>query len=624
MPRPFSNLSTVVTKRTYARRINDRLENFQPDMVERVIGGNVRGHNVSEQEIQRLRYFLSERKAGPGGRGWWCSGSSAQDRFGGAGLVNCWFFVCDDWMNFVISQDLLMLGGGVGLSVERQFVDKLPKVKRGVVITHKPTKDADFIVPDSREGWDELTRRTLEAFFVTGKGFSYSTVCIRPHGEPINGFGGVASGPRPLIRLIEKLCALFISREGLKLRPIDAADVLCCIGEMVVAGNVRRSAIIIIGDAWDRDYLKAKRWDLGPIPTQRAQANFSVVADDPENDLRPLFWQTYEHGEPFGIVNRHNIQTYGRMGEELKDTAVGVNPCAEACLESDEPCNLQETNLGALNGADEFEEAARLMTRWGLRVTMEKYHWPRVAKVIEKNRRVGTGITGCVDGPDLFRPDVLDRVFHAVCAENVAYAKERGINPSIRRTLAKPSGTQAKFMDAFGEGIHAPLSRYFIQRIRIASIDPLIPRLQAAGHYMEPVERFDGSLDPDTQVVDFYVEVPRHIPVVDEGWDTWKQLDALLMTQRHWADQAVSVTVYYQPEDVGRVKEWVTGHLNELKTISFLKYQGHGFKQAPKEPITAEQYEKFSSKVRPLDAMDVGDGDLVTGLECEGGACPVR
>ena len=621
--RPFSNLARVVYQRTYSRTDTGRPERFE-ETVERVIGGNVRGHNVSENEIKRLRYFLTERKAGPAGRGWWFSGSPVHSRLGGAGLVNCWFFTSDDWENFVVATDLLMLGGGVGLSVERHFTERLPRIRKGVCIVHQAANDADFIVPDTREGWVELVRRTLESFFVTGRSFSYSTVCLRPYGDPIKGFGGKASGPRPLVRLIEKLCALLLSREGLKVRPIDAADIICSIGEMVVSGNVRRSAILILGDAWDREYLKAKRWDLGPIPTHRSMANFSVVAEDAEHDLRPMFWETYKNGEPFGLVNRANIQAFGRMGERKKDTAIGVNPCAEACLEDGEPCNLQELNVRALT-VDEFVEAAVLMHRWGKRVTMEAYHWDKVSEVIKRNRRIGTGITGCLAAPHIFTPEVLDRAYAAIQEENIRYSKELGISPSIRTTVIKPSGSQAKMMDADAEGIHPGFSRYMIQRIRVASNDVIVPRLQAAGHYMEPEMRSDGSKNPDTMVVDFYVHTPEHVPVADEGYDTWKQLDNVLMAQKHWADQSVSVTAYYQENDLPRLKSWVSDHLQDLKTVSFLRHAGHGFPQAPKEPITKEQYENLSSRVKPLDVQDLeGPSGEISGLECEGGACPVR
>jgi len=617
----WSNLAKVVYKRTYARKDNGSLENWA-DTVERVIRGNVQGHNVSAEEIQRLRYYLMNRKAGPAGRGWWYSGAPSHKKLGGVALNNCWFVAGDEWNNFVLAQDLLMLGGGVGMSVEHRFVSKLPRLKKDVSIVSRDTKDADFIVPDSREGWNELTRRVLEAYFVTGKSFSYSTVCVRPAGEPIKGFGGVSSGPKPLVVYIEKLVGLLKSREGRHLRPVDAADILCSIGEMVVSGNVRRSAIIILGDPWDKEYLKAKRWDLGNIPTQRAMANFSVVVDDVE-DLHPLFWKTYEQGEPFGIVNRKNIQKYARMGDLKPDTAIGVNPCAEATLEDGEPCNLQEIALPNLLNEEEFVEAGRLMHRWGKRVTIETYHQPKCDAVVKRNRRIGTGITGCLQSA-LFTPDILDRVYAAIQKENRDYSKELNIPESIRTTVIKPSGTISKVMDCY-EGVHPAYSRYIIQRVRFSGSDPLLPLLKEAGHYMEPTIRFDGTLDHNTQVVDFYVAAPDSAPVADENWTTWKQLDVVKMAQKHWADQAVSVTVYYKREELEQLKVWLKDNLKYLKTISFLCHSEHGFKQAPKEKISKEQYEKLSSKIKPINIDNgVGEGELLSSMECEGGVCPVK
>jgi ribonucleoside-triphosphate reductase (thioredoxin) len=515
--------------------------------------------------------------------------------------------------------DLLMLGGGVGLSVEHRFVSKLSKLKKDVQVVCKNTNDADLIVSDSREGWCELVRRTLEAYFVTGKSFTYSTVCIRGYGQPINGFGGTASGPIPLIKCVETICTILNNRAGKHIRPIDAMDILCCIGEMVVAGNVRRSAIIILGDAWDKEYLKAKRWDLG-VPNYRAMANLTVVCDDVD-DLHPLFWKTYEVGEPFGIFNRKNAQMYGRMGEKKYDPAIGTNPCAEAMLEDGEPCNLQEIFLPNLESEEEFIEAAVLMHRWGKRVTMEKYHNPKNDKVVKKNRRIGTGITGCLQSP-LFNPATLDKVYAAIQEENVRYSKELGIPESIRTTVVKPSGTMSLFGDCT-PGIHPGFSRYEIRRIRFAANDPLLPVLKAAGHPMEPVKRFDGTLDYGTMVVDFYRKTPEGTPVADEGFTTWQQLDTVLMAQKHWADQSVSVTVYYRKEELPEVKKWLASNLDQLKTISFLCHSDHGFDQAPLEAITKEQYEKFSAKIKPLDMNQITGGDLDS-LECAGGVCPIK
>ncbi len=622
MSKEFSNLARIVYRRTYSRKDSGVLENWE-QTVERAIMGNVKGKNVPESEIKELLKLANERKAGPAGRGYWFSGAPAHERFGGAALNNCWFLTAADYNHFVIAQDLLMLGGGVGLSVEQQFTSKLPRVRKDVHITHRATKDADFIIPDSREGWCELTRRILESYFETGRSFSYSTVCLRGYGEAIAGFGGVASGPLPLIRFVESLGGILSARAGKAIRPEDAADILTATGEMVVAGNVRRSAIIILGDCWDKDYLKMKRWDLGLIPTHRSCANYSVVCEDVE-DLHPLFWKTYEQGEPFGVVNRTAMQKYGRMGELKPDTAIGVNPCAEATLENGEPCNLTEMALSNMDSEEEFIRASRLMQRYAKRVTMEKYHHPLSQAVIERNRRTGNGITGCLASP-LFVPDVLDKAYAAIQDEDRKYSKELGIPLSKRTTVVKPSGTMSKVLDCNGyEGIHAAYSRYIIQRIRVASNDPLVPKLRTAGHHIEPVVRFDGTFDPQTLVVDFYVKAPNGSPVADEDWNTWKQLDVLKMAQKHWADQSVSVTVYYQKEDIPQLKEWLAQNLPFVKSISFLCHNAHGFKQAPKEAITREQYEKLSSRITPIQLEDIGEGSMLDGMECEGGVCPIR
>lgn len=623
--REFSNLAKIVTKRTYSRIDNPVTSGAQESwdqIIEREVMGNVQGRNVPEKEIQQLLRLGKERKAIPAGRGLWFSGTGAHSKLGGIALNNCWFVPASDWNNFVIIADLLMLGGGVGSSVEYRYVSKLPRMKHEVLVTHKASKDADFIIPDSREGWCEAIRRALEAFFVTGKSFTYSTICLRGKGEPIRGFGGVSSGPLPLIQFFDNLNSILSARYGRHIRPIDAADIITAIGEVVVSGNVRRSAILLLGDAWDKEYLVAKRWDLGVLPSYRSCANYSVVCDDIE-DLHPLFWKTFEVGEAFGIMNRKNIKKYGRMGELKKDTAEGTNPCAEATLEAFEPCNLQEIALPNIESPEEFFLAARLMHRYGKRVTLEKYPYDEIQQVINRNRRIGTGITGCLASP-LFKEDILDAAYEAIRRENVEYSKELGIPESIRTTVIKPSGTVSKVLDMDGyEGIHPAYSRYIIQRVRFAANDSLIPLLREANHKIEPVRKLDGTIDFNTLVVDFYVKAPDGYPVADEGFDTWKQLEAVQLAQTHWADQSVSVSVYYKREDIQKIKDWLADNLKRLKTISFLVYNDHGFLQAPKEKITQEKYDKFSSLTKPIDFDRIQGGDIES-QECAGGVCPVK
>jgi ribonucleoside-triphosphate reductase len=410
----WSNLARVATMRTYSRD-NERWN----DIVERAIQGNIRLTDVPETEVNELRELMLNRIATPAGRGLWFSGTKAQERLGGAALNNCWFVTGDNWWHLVLACDLLMLGGGVGMSVQHKYVSKLPKV-RGATIKHKNSKDAFYIVPDSREGWCELIRIVLKAYFETGRCFDYSTCCIRGKGEKINGFGGTASGPLPLIECIENICRILDARIGKHMRPVDMADLLCCIGKMVVAGNVRRSAIIIIGDPWDREYLTCKRWDLKTVPVYRQFANFSVACSDHE-DLHPSFWRTYEQGEAFGFVNLDNIQRYGRMGEEKLDTAIGVNPCAEATLENGEPCNLLELFMRWMKTREQFCRAAELMYRWGKRVCLENYHHDIVNEVIHRNNRIGVGITGCLQS-HLFTPEDLDAAYQAIQRMDAQYS----------------------------------------------------------------------------------------------------------------------------------------------------------------------------------------------------------
>jgi adenosylcobalamin-dependent ribonucleoside-triphosphate reductase len=625
IPAEMSNLAQVVYKRTYARTLPDgQTENWE-QTVKRVIEGNIRKYKGTEfldvNEEERLFYYIYNRKAMPAGRGLWFSGSEAHDKLGGAGLVNCWGATADRIENFVMAQDLLMLGGGVGMSVEHKYVSKLPRPKRDVQVVHKLTKDADFIVPDSREGWVELTRKMLYAFFVSGKGFTYSTILVRGKDEVIQGFGGKASGPAALVEFIEKMCVLLTSRAGKAIRPIDAADMLCLIGEMVVAGNVRRSALLILGDCWDKEYLKAKRWDLG-VPSQRGMANFSVVCDDIE-DLHPSFWETYKNGEPFGIVNRANIQAFGRMGEEKRDTAVVVNPCAEIGLENGEPCNLTELFLPNLNSVEEFKEAARLMFRWSKRVTCEDYHNPTNEKVIKKNRRVGVGITGCLQNTPLFKPEVLDQVYKVIQKENKEYSKQLGVPESIRTTTVKPSGTVSLVGDVT-PGIHPAYSRHYVRRVKFAASDDIVPILREAGHHVEPQINVDGTTNYGTLVFKFPVKIDDSIPCADEDWDTWKQLEVLKMVQKHWSDNSVSVTVYYSKDELDKLKTWLRDNLSELKTISFLCHDDHGFLQAPYEPITEEEYNTMANSLKPLSLKNLKAGQDVEVDDCAGGSCPIK
>lgn len=333
---PWGPLGYPTYKRTYARRKNENKPDSGTeeyfDSVMRIIEGSRKQLKVgfTKEEEYRLAEILLDLKGTVAGRFLWQLGTKTVDKLGLLSLQNCAFTVVDEPIRpFTWAMDALMLGSGVGYNLQREHVYQIPKVKKKVKIIRQDTNDADFIVPDSREGWVELLRKTLEAHFVTGTGFTYSTKCIRGKGTAIKGFGGLASGPEELCWGIGEISKVLNSRAKKKVRTIDCLDVMNIIGAIVVAGNVRRSAQIAIGDYDDLEFLAAKNWETGNIPNWRAMSNNSVVCND-ITKLPDQFWETYMGtGEPYGLINLNLARSVGRAGEDQypDPEVMGFNPC---------------------------------------------------------------------------------------------------------------------------------------------------------------------------------------------------------------------------------------------------------------------------------------------------------
>ena len=328
---PWGPIGYVTYKRTYARKLKGNITEEFPDTVERELQGIEKQLKLklTDKEKDFYREMRLSLKGSVAGRFMWQLGTKTVDNLGLASLQNCAFTVINDPVRpFTWAMDMLMLGSGVGYSIKKEHVYTLPKLKGKVNIVRQDDSSADYIVPDTREGWVKLLGKVLKAHFYGGEGFSYSTVLIRGKGAPIKGFGGVASGPEDLCWGIEQISIILNKRAHKKLKPIDCLDIMNIIGKIVVAGNVRRSAQISIGDFDDLEYLRAKRWDLGDIPNWRNMSNNSV--DCPDVSLLPEeFWQTYEQGEPYGLVNIDLSKKIGRLGEtQYPDPDVeGYNPC---------------------------------------------------------------------------------------------------------------------------------------------------------------------------------------------------------------------------------------------------------------------------------------------------------
>lgn len=631
---PWSTIGYITMKRTYARRLNEtdlnsKTEEFT-DVVDRVVKAtnDQLGCNFTEAEQERLRGYLLGLKGIVAGRFLWQLGTPTVDKLGLASLQNCAFTVIDKPVEpFTWAMDLLMLGSGVGYNIQRKNVDKLPIINTGFVRpTRIDTADASFIVPDSREGWVKLLGKTLKAAFLSdsdnGCTFTYSTQLIRGKGAPIKGFGGTASGPEDLCNGINNISNVLEKRKGKKLRPIDCLDIMNIIGSIVVAGNVRRSAQIAIGDADDVEYLLAKRWDMGNIPSWRAMSNNSVVCDD-ISDLHEFFWDGYEgKGEPYGLINLKLSRKVGRLGEtEYPDPKVqGYNPCAEQSLADKETCCLAEIYLPNIESEEEFNDVATLLYRINKHSLALPCHLPQTEAIVHENMRMGIGITGLLQSTEE-QKSWLSLAYKKLRNYDAFYSQKHGFNKSVKLTTVKPSGTLS-LLPGVTSGCHPAYARFMIRRIRIASNHSLVQVCRDYGYPVEYQRNFDGSEDHSTMVVSFPFRHPDHA-VLAKDVTAIQQLETVKWLQEVWSDNSVSCTVYYRKEELPEIRKYLKKHYKHShKSLSFLLHSEHGFHQAPLEEISEDQYNALVASTKLITTID--EANIGLDDDCASGACPVR
>jgi len=628
---PWGEIGYITFKRTYARRIkeddpNSKTEEFS-QVILRELEASDKQLKVGFTEEEKKRYYeLRIRlKFSTAGRFMWQLGTKTVDKLGLPSLQNCAFVTVNEPIRpFTWTFEMLMLGSGVGYNVQKHNVYQLPKLKGKVKIERRDTKDADYIVPDTREGWVKLLGKLLKSHFYSGEGFSYSTQLIRSKGAPIKGFGGTASGPEDLCNGIADINRILNGRANKKLRPIDCLDIMNIIGSVVVSGNVRRSAQIAIGDYDDLEYLKAKRWDLGTIPNWRAMSNNSIASPENLEDLPKEFWDTYNQGEPYGLINLELSKAVGRTGEtQYPDPDVeGFNPCAEQSLANHETCCLAEVYLPNIETYEELKEVLTYAYRMNKHSLALHCSLKETEAVVNKNMRMGIGMTGILQATDEQR-GWLKEAYTWLRGYDKWYSGENGFPESIKLTTVKPSGTLS-LLAGVTPGVHPnPAGPYYIRRVRISTHSPLIEVCRKHGYHIEYQRKFDGTDDRSTMVVSFPCKVPESTPVAaDYDWKT--QMDMIRRMQAEWSDNSVSCTVYYRKEDIEDIKDYLKKHFRqEMKTVSFLLYYGHGFDQAPYETITKEHYEDVVSKVRPINSVDVSE-DSFELEDCIAGACPVK
>lgn len=459
---PWGEIGYITFKRTYARRLkeddpNSKTEEFH-QVVLREIEASDKQLKVGFTEEEKKRYFdlRMQLKFSTAGRFMWQLGTKTVDRLGLPSLQNCAFVTVNEPIRpFTWAFEMLMLGSGVGYNIQKHNVYQLPKVKGKVKIERKDVKDADFIVPDTREGWVKLLGKVLKAHFYSGEGFSYSTQLIRSKGALIKGFGGTASGPEDLCWGISEINKILNSRSHKKLRPIDCLDIMNIIGFVVVAGNVRRSAQIAIGDYDDLEFLKAKRWDLGAIPNWRSMSNNSISAPEKIEDLPQEFWDTYNQGEPYGLINLELSKAVGRTGEtQYPDPDVeGFNPCAEQSLVNFETCCLAEVYLPNIESFDELKEVLSYAYRMNKHSLALHCALKETENIVNKNMRMGIGMTGILQATKEQRSWLKD-AYVWLRNYDKQYSAKHGFPISIKLTTVKPSGCvipQTKIKTNLGE-----------------------------------------------------------------------------------------------------------------------------------------------------------------------------
>lgn len=655
---PWGPIGYATYKRTYPRRLNETDPNAVGteewwQTCRRVIEGmffiqkrhvlslGLEWNNAKAQRTAKDAYDrLFHLKWTPPGRGLWMMGTKFVEERTAAGLFNCAFKSTKDLPTkggniFAWIMDALMLGVGVGFDTkgERTLTVKKPNPTNGFdPLTLKPNTHNEYIFPDpngnekyiciiadSREGWVESVEVLLNCFY---RGYwlpEFQYHKIRGPNLPIKGFGGTSSGPGPLIQLHIDLIILYTNVIGQLIASTTLVETENLIGKCVVAGNVRRSAALALGRKDDKPYLTLKD-DLAKLESHTWGSNNSFFAEVGMDYI----WhakQSSKKGEP-GYFWLANAQNYGRMGDPPKDddkAVEGLNPCAEMQLEDAELCNVPETFPSRHDTLEDYKQTAKIAYLYGKTVTLTKTHWPDTNAKMQKNRRIGCGMSGITQAISKlgYREFIrwCDLTYKYIQELDAKYSDWLCIPRSKRTTTIKPSGTVSK-LPGVPPGIHWPEAEYYINRIRFAEHNELLPILKQAGYHVEPC-----IYSPKTEVVSF----PVHEPYFVKGKadvTMWEQLELAAQLQHYWSDNSVSVTVTFQDGEKDQIASALEMYESRLKAVSFLRYKETGYKQAPLEPIDKQEYETMIANITPIEGYHSETAGIGTKY-CSSTACEI-
>ena len=542
---------------------------------------------------------------------------------------NCSYLPIDDPKAFDEAMYILLCGTGVGFSVEQKYVNKLPEIPEKLY-----DSNTTIVVKDSKEGWAKALRQVI-ALLYAGEIPKWDVSAVRPAGTRLKTFGGRASGPEPLVDLFKYVTNKFKGAVGRKLHTIECHDILCKIGEVVVVGGVRRSAMISLSDLGDDRMAHAKAGNWWDGNGQRALANNSAVYEvKPDVGQFMREWSNiYEsHSGERGIFNRYASELQAeKNGRRNLDKEWGTNPCSEIILRPYQFCNLSSVIVRSGDTMDTLRNKVRLATILGtFQSTMT--HFPYLRKIwqtnTEEERLLGVSMTGILDNPllnsayDMDLPKRLEELKNVAISTNASLADDLGIPVSAAITCVKPEGTVSQ-LTGTASGIHPQHSKHYIRRVRSDNKDPLTDFLKAQGFPSEPC-----VMKPDSTTVFSFPQKVADGAVLREDLSAIEHLDLWLVFQRHWCEHKPSVTISVNENEWPKVGAWTWDHFDEVTGVSYLPYDGGTYRQAPYEEITLGEF--LTLTLRMPDNIDwekfIEGTDNVEGaqtLACTAGGCEV-
>jgi len=644
-PAPFgfsdagsNSLGEITFIRTYSRVKEDGTKERWHEVCRRVIEGMYsvqKNHakdnrlpwndNKAQKSAQEAFQRMFELKWTPPGRGLWAFGTPmTMEKRNSASLQNCAMVSTrdidrnDPGALFAWVMDALMLGIGVGFDTLGQ--DKQMSI-------YAPTEPVSiYEIPDTREGWVESVRLLINSFLRQNQPiqeFNYDL--IRPLGSPIKGFGGVASGPAPLIDLHTRIRNVIGSRSGETLDSRAIVDIINLIGTCVVSGNVRRSATLALGAPNDKDFINLKNAEVFPErnsydpenPGWAYMSNNSISAEvgTKYEDYVDLI---ANNGEP-GFIWLDVARNYGRLVDPAdgKDYRVmGMNPCAEMDLESGEMCTLVEVHLNRHESKEDFLKTLKFAYLYGKTVTLMPTHWPQTNGIMQRNRRIGTSLTGIASFADEYGlPTVrewMDEGYNKIRHYDNQYSEWLCVRESIRVTTVKPSGS-VSLLSGATPGVHwGPGGAFYLRAIRFGKQDQMMHLFKAAGYKIE-----DDIYSEDTSVV--YFPIKSGHKRSEKEVSLFEKIGLAATSQKYWSDNGVSVTLSFDKETE---KQFVAPALHmyegQLKAVSFLPMGNNVYLQQPYTEITEEEYNSYIGQIATIDWSAIYDG--VENLEALGEA----